>query len=309
MRTDDAFQGHGWLWQNFCRTIVHEQRFFNDAARDLLHEIFDGIHRQRDTGSRQPVVVIEPGTPEAKLIRARLAEGQQVRKEIAEDPIRQMGPPPQRKRKPGRMNPSGISAFYGAYDLLTCIAELRPRVGSILASAEFDIVGSVVALDMTRFAGEAKEPNLFSKDHVKRMAQWQFMQSFMHEIAQPISPDDEHLDYIPTQAVAEYLQRHHRFHLKGKERRIEAIVFRSAQHKTGKNIVLLGEAANVEPASNKQTDKSTGLGEAFDAILAEASSVAATRLRYRDGSLALHRVDEATFRPSSYYEASDDDDF
>ena len=308
-RTDDAFQGHGWLWEAFRRTIVYEQRFFNDAAKELLSEIFDGIHRQRDVGRRQPVVVIEPGAPEARFIRARLAEDATTRKDISADPVRQMGPPPQRKRKPGRMNPSGVGAFYAAYDLTTCIAELRPRVGSVVASAEFEIVRPVVALDMTRFAGEPKEPNKFAKDHVKRMAQWRFMQSFMHEIAQPISPDDEHLDYIPTQAVGEYLLRHHRFHLNGVERRIEAIVFRSAQHPAGKNIVLLGDAAVVEAAPSIDGERQTGLGSAFDTLLAQSGPPPFGRLRYRENSLALYRIDEASFRSSRFHEALDFEDF
>ena len=90
------------------------------------------------------------------------------------------------------------------------------------------------------------------------MEQWTFMQSFMHEIAIPISPDDEHLDYIPTQAVAEYLQNHHRFKRDGKLTKIEGIIFSSAQYPDGRNIVLLGEASHVEqptvPAPRKDKD-------------------------------------------------------
>lgn len=306
-RTDDAFQGHSWLWQNFCRTIVHEQRFFNDAARELLSELFEGLHRQRDISSRPPVFTIEPGSPDALLLRARLANEPHTRAEIEAGPSTHMGPPPLRKRRPGRMNPSGISAFYGAYDLLTCIAELRPRVGDIVACAEFEITRPIVALDMTRFDGKPKEPNLFSKEHVKRMAQWRFMQSFMHEISQPISPDDEHLDYIPTQAVGEFLQRHLQFHLKGKKHRIEAVIFRSAQHPAGMNIVLLGEAAAVEPSPAHKEEKLTGLGDPFDAIIAAASPPVSLSLRYRPGSLGLHRIEEATFRPARYFDLANDD--
>ncbi len=133
------------------------------------------------------------------------------------------------------------------------------------------------------------------------------MQSFMHEISQPISPDDEHLDYIPTQAVGEFLQRHLRFHLKGKEHRIEAVIFRSAQHPAGKNIVLLGEAAVVEPSPVKQEDKLTGLGDPFDAIIAAASPALSLSLRYRPDSLGLHRIEEATFRPERYYDLAEQD--
>lgn len=72
------------------------------------------------------------------------------------------------------------------------------------------------------------------------------MRNFMDEIAKPILPGDEHLDYVPTQAVAEYLAHHHNFDLNGINRRIDAIIFRSAQTGRGKNIALIGPAALVE---------------------------------------------------------------
>lgn len=305
-RSEGAFHSHGFLWAEFRRSIVHEQRFFNDAAKSLLNEIFDGIHRQHDTGRRYPVVLIEPGSAQARLFRARIADDGATRKEIVGDPGRHLGPPPTRKRRPGRMNPSGICAFYAGYDLSTCISELRPRVGSIVASAEFEIIRPIVALDMTRFAREPKEPNLFAKDHVKRMAQWRFMQTFMHEIAEPISPDDEHLDYVPTQAVAEYLLRHHRFRLNGQERQIEAIIFQSAQHPAGKNIVILGDACTVAATREKVSSAPSGLGDAFDALLSESSAwgpvAPAPRLRFRVDSLKHHQIKEAEFKPVPFHD-------
>ena len=304
-RTDYAFFGHSLLWAEFERSIVHDQRFFNDKAKGLLTDIFDDIHRQRDTGRRQPIVVVEPGSPEAVLLRARLANDEAARKAMAGDPSLHLGPPPQRKRRPGRMNSSGIQAFYAAYDLPTCIAELRPRVGSIVASAEFEITKPLVALDTTKFAGEAKEPNLFAKDHVKRMAQWRFMQSFMHEISQPISPDDEHLDYIPTQAVAEYLLRHHKLHLNGEKRPIEAVIFRSAQHPTGKNIVILGDASTVESPPHPKLQR-RGSGTPFDPLEGIGYSTlrytSGSKLRLRPGTFKLHRISGAEFRPTPFEE-------
>nr|WP_261454008.1 hypothetical protein [Agrobacterium fabrum] len=54
-------------------------------------------------------------------------------------------------------------AFYAAFDIETCIAEMRPSVGSIVIGAEFEITKPVWVLDTTRFAGPFKEPNLFPK--------------------------------------------------------------------------------------------------------------------------------------------------
>jgi hypothetical protein len=43
----------------------------------------------------------------------------------------------------------------------------------------------------------------------------------MEQIAKPVPPNDEHLDYIPTQAVAEYLHHHHKLKRGGQGARIE----------------------------------------------------------------------------------------
>lgn len=236
---------HSELWERFCDDVVHRQRFFNTDARDLIAEIFDGVQFQRDHQQRSPVYQIQPHTPEGRFFRARVADLQSKQKQIADNPAKELGPPPKRMRRAGRMNPAGVGCFYGAYDIQTCIAELRPRVGSTVIGAQFGLIRPIYVLDTTRFEEPIKSASLFTKNYLDRQAQWTFMQSFRLEIAKPISPDDEHLDYIPTQAVAEYLLHHHEFKRNGKSVKIEAIIFRSAQRPNGKNIALLGEAASV----------------------------------------------------------------
>jgi hypothetical protein len=244
-RLEPHFFRHSELWEKFCDDIVHRQRFFNADAKDLIAEIFDGVQLQRDHQQRSPVYQIQPNTPEGRFFRARIADEEPKRKDIADNPARELGPPPKRLRRAGRMNPAGVGCFYGAYDMQTCIAELRPRVGSIVIGAQFSLVRPIYVLDTTRFEEPIKPTSLFARNYLERREQWTFMQNFRREIAKPISPSDEHLDYIPTQAVAEYLLQHHEIKRKGQPVEIEAVIFRSAQRPAGKNIALLGEAANV----------------------------------------------------------------
>lgn len=246
-RADAGEGGHGRAWHSFCHTITHEQRFLNPKAADLLADIFKYIHLQRDVSRRCPIYRIDPKDG-LRLHRARIVTDA-IRTEIQDDPARYLGPPPRRLGKPNRMNPSGISALYASFDVATCISELRPLVGAEIVSAEFELVRDIVVLDTTRFAAPVKELNLFAKDHIRRISQWRFMQRFMSEIAKPISPDDEHLDYVPTQFVAEYLNKLHQVRI-GKDRQhIDAIIYQSAQRPEGKNIVLLGDAAHVKGVS------------------------------------------------------------
>jgi hypothetical protein len=128
---------HGMIWRNFCRSVVYEQRFFNSQAKELIAELFQGVEAQRDHHKLPPVYELKPGEPLATMYRARLAETDAKRSQIVKDPAKELTAPPERLRKPGRMNPSGVACFYGAYELETCIAELRPVVGSIVVGAKF----------------------------------------------------------------------------------------------------------------------------------------------------------------------------
>lgn len=313
-RSYDAFNGHSYLWDEFCKSIVHGQRFFNSKAKELLFKIFDRIHLQRDLQRANPVYAITPGSEQATVYRVRNVGDPEARMKIREDVPANMGPPPSRLRRPGRMNPSGIGALYAGFDLETCVAEMRPTVGDVIVSAQFDIIEPLWVLDTTRFSGGFKEPNLFSKDHLRRTAQWRFMQRFMVEIARPISRNDEHLDYIPTQAVAEYLLNHHDFNVSGAKHRIEAIIYRSAQHPEGKNIVILGDACAIEAMPVQSKSKTTSYGEPFDSLLSSLprfrSPSLSPRMRFKNGSVAEHRVQGATFHtvPHEEYYHGDDDD-
>ena len=72
----------------------------------------------------------------------------------------------------------------------------------------------------------------------------------MNEIARPCLPDDEHLDYIPTQVVSEYLTHLHKIKRGEPEKTIDAIIYKSAQNGSGKNIAIFGGAGAVEGAKS-----------------------------------------------------------
>lgn len=247
---DFGYEEHSNTWQFFRREILHEQRFFNVKALEKLKEIFDGLHLLRDDANLPAVYEIKPSDPEARIFRARISNGMDGRQRIAENPSQELGPPPENLRRAGRMNSSGILAFYGAFDFNTCVAELRPAVGETVVSAEFGLVRPILVLDTTRFSGRPKDINIFAKTHMKRMRLWKFMSTFMNEIAQPCLPNDEHLDYVPTQVVSEYLRHLHKFKRGDGDKTIDAIIYRSAQNGVGKNIAIFGDAGSVEGGSN-----------------------------------------------------------
>lgn len=301
VRYDYSYLHHSALWENFCRSIIHSQRFFNVGAKELITEIFDGIQFQRDHQRRSPIYEIKPGGLDASFFRARIAETEAKLEEITKDPGSQLGPPPERHRRAGRMNPSGICCLYAAYDLPTCIAELRPAVGSTVVGARFELTRPIYVLDTTRFEAPMTPLSVFSKHYMTRVEQWSFMQRFCREIAKPVSRNEEHLDYIPTQAVAEYFLHHHNFKRSGKPARIEAIIFQSAQVPQGRNIVLLGDAAQVQrtPRENEKWLDKSAVTEIFpeplEAFLENPSRTRESATRVAEGSVEVHRVTGANY--------------
>jgi hypothetical protein len=294
---DFALDEHGRLWHGFRQRLMHEARFFNDEMEKPLRRIFEGIQLQRTVDRRGPVYLIQPGEAAGRFFRARLAEDE-VAQRIIDNPVPELGPPPEHLRRPGRMNPSGIAVFYAGFDLDTCISELRPLVGSGVIVGEFEITEPLVVLDTTRFEGPPKAHDPFAKNAVQRAAQWRFMRTFMLQIAQPVSPNDEHLDYVPTQVVAEYLARRHEFGFEGERKGFDAIIYRSAQNPEGRNIALFGDAARLvrrtspeRPTSLSSTDNYWSEFEGLEFT----ETLRPGRLRLVPGSVKAYRVAAARF--------------
>lgn len=302
---------HSLLWEKFCQSITYEKRFFNNKAQDLLSEIFDGIQWQQDRSKNSPIYKISPSSNQAKIYRARIADNELDREAIRKDLAKELGPPPERKRKAGRMNSAGIATFYGGFNLNTCVAELRPVVGSVIIGAEFQLTRPIYVLDTTKFVAPRKADSPFYKKYASRLSQWQFMQKFMNEIAKPISPSDEHIDYIPTQAVAEYFLHNGSIKIGSEHIQIEAIIYKSAQYPSGNNIVLLGDAANVEvnpsaKAEHKTKKSHQDLDLYFEFSINRTENIN-PGLRSVAGTDSTVRVSGAEFTTEKFYDHTDFD--
>ncbi len=157
------------------------------------------------------------------------------------------------------MNPTGIAVFYAAFERETCIAEIRLPVGEIAISGQFKLEKPITIFDLTIFDKLNPKKTMsdgyttaaiftnefpgFSEDHLA------FLKTFSEEISKPIPPHKEALDYMPTQALVEYLAYHYKPN-------IDAVVYASTQtNGKGKNIVFLNHAAKVINDQNPETGK------------------------------------------------------
>lgn len=228
-------------WEFFRRQIKTRTRFFGRSAQRALDEIFGDLASLKTWEGTPAIKKISP-TDEARYFhRARIAYSHSELQEILAKPVKELGPPPFRLARAGRMNAAGISVFYGAMEADTCIAEARAPVGSYVVLGCFEIIRPIRVLDLDVLTKVVTRGSWFAPDFTTRSNQAAFLRHLVAEIGQPIMPRDEEFEYLPTQAVSEYLAS-------CVEPRLDGLIFHSAQTAgEGRNVVLFHHAAGVEP--------------------------------------------------------------
>lgn len=234
--------GQSWQeeWLEFEKSLKTKARFFSRTAARHLVSVFNGIETMRTRDGRPVIVDAGPGTPFTAIYRSRVFQADKKLEEAISRPDLHLGPPPAMMANAGRMNARGISVFYGANDPKVAIAEVRPPVGSQVAVARFDIVRSLRLLDLTALNEVCIKGSIFDPSYGNRLEHAVFLRSLCQRITKPVMPDDEAFDYLPTQAVADFLATEAEIPLDG-------IIFPSVQAAGhALNAVLFHKAARVE---------------------------------------------------------------
>lgn len=146
----------------------------------------------------------------------------------------QLGAPPPILASAGRMNPAGISYFYGAFVPGTAVAEVVQRpptavgLGAFLASRPLQVV------DLTKIP---PLPSVFDGEQRDAREAILFLREFTRQISQPVQKNGmEHIEYLPSQVVCEYLAQV--FDTDGKGSRLDGIIYPSTMKQGFTNIVL-----------------------------------------------------------------------
>ncbi|MGQ3214651.1 RES family NAD+ phosphorylase [Bosea sp. CRIB-10] len=235
--SDQAWQEE---WRSFEKSLKTEARFFSRAAASHLAAIFNGIDVLRSRDGRPLVVDAGPGTSFSSVYRARVFQSDDKLEAALCRPDQQLGSPPAFLASAGRMNARGISVFYGANDPTAAIAEVRPPVGSQVAVAQFEIIRPLKLLDLTALSAVSDGGSVFDPELAGRLERAMFLRSLSQRITRPVMPDDEHFEYLATQAVADFLATEGAISLDG-------IIFPSVQAAGAVlNVVFFHKAARVE---------------------------------------------------------------
>ena len=229
-----------FAWIEFVGEIRSRARFFSATAKGHLDRIFGDLAALRTYSYQSVVCEIGPGTAHSSIWRARQAESTSKLERIMKSLPREIGPPPSKSATGGRMNAQGISVFYGALDPDTCVAEVRPLVGSKVVVAEFELLRALQLLDFDTLAELHDGGSYFDADFADRRGRAAFFKWLVGEIGGPVMSQDESFEHIATQAMAEYLSNIENPQLDG-------IIFRSAQTGgVGRNVVLFQHACGIE---------------------------------------------------------------
>ena len=248
-----------YAWLEFCCEIQSGSRFFSTQAETLLKFIFGDIDTHETRSGRPLVREIGPDTDTPFVWRARLAETENELKEILKSLARQIGPPPSKKSRGGRMNARGISVFYGAFEKDICIAEVRPPVGSKVVVAKFSPLRKLRLLDLDALAEVDDSGSCFDPGYAERRGRASFFKWLGSEISRPVMRDEEEFEHIATQAMSEYLANK-------VFPRLDGAIYRSTQvGGTSQNLVLFNHVRRIESNDTaSENDVTVYLNDPFD---------------------------------------------
>lgn len=229
-------------WEEFERRLKTETRHFNQFGIKLLDSIFNGIGEMKAADGGALVKRIGPNTDTPALIRARVFQSEEKLREALLEPDKHLGPPPPQYALPGRMNARGVSMFYCAVEEEVAIAEVRPPVGSMVATTRFNLCRELRLLDLSAVNKVVSEGSIFDPKYPHMVQRNLFLRRLSKRVSAPVMPEDETMDYLITQAIADYLATE-------AKPTFDGILYPSAQkNDKSVNIVLFFKSARVHPS-------------------------------------------------------------
>lgn len=233
-----------FLWTEIEEELRTRSRYFNPQIEERLREMFAGVDELVAQNGEKVIRRAGPETDLTRLWRMRIASDWREVCDMLISPAQKLGPPPSNVASAGRMNPIGISVFYGAADVETCLGEVRAPVGAHGVAAAFDITRELQLLDIAALARvEARNISHFDPEYQRKHERVAFLQRLSSALQVPVLPGEEISGYLPSQMVAEYLGSRNL-------PRFDGVIYPSIQSGgQGSNAVLFHHASVVEQLS------------------------------------------------------------
>lgn len=198
-----------YAWSDFVDLVKYSSRYVflnhSPSEKDRDFNDYDSINPikileiiQNGIIDHQLTSTIKPGGP---IFRARFHDANE-----SVLTARHLGtPPPEMAALANRMSPAGIPMFYGAIDKKTAASEAwsKQAKNTILTIGEFTPTRELRMVDLTKIP---KNIDYFAYGYRTKHLLY-FLNAFLKDFTKPILKDGkEHIEYVPTQVVIEYLR-------------------------------------------------------------------------------------------------------
>ena len=269
-------------WEEFESTVKHESRFVFMGSDGPSARVQDFLQKLGELAKEESGLVSHL-LPKDPLYRARTVAWDWGTTANLPTSAADLGPAPADRAAANRMSPAGIPMFYGAEDEATALNEV-----AAFSIAQHAVVGTFYPtrplrmLDLRVASAELASP--FDEQRLELRILLLFLEEFQQAISQPIVPDGrQHIEYVPTQVVAEFFRR-------AVDPPLDGIAFASA-HTGDSNCVIFATSENVTDAGSAKAEPATNphFPDADDPevlLILDPSSVGLRRL--------VHRVDHET---------------
>ena len=211
-----------YTWDSFVHFAKHKMRFFHLNTETKGESEAYPAQVLHSIGEIAINANLIRELPRKYIYRVR----QHSENDIVSD-LDGIGSPPPENAKSNRMSPAGISMFYSSYDKKTSLSEtldIEDKTNAVVSIGKFESK-RINVLDLTLL--DKIELSIYDKELREIYYAVAFLKSFAREVSKPIKRDDKiHIEYVPTQIVAEYFR--HIFPIIHKKK-IEGIVYKSSQ--------------------------------------------------------------------------------
>ena len=240
-------------WHLLTQAIKYHARFiiFHDSALKIFDKKFySHLAMPKDTidelcSAIERLNLITKLDKNIQIYRARHSETKYDDYSSAKD----IGTVPSKAaNQANRMSPVGISMFYGALDTKTAKLEIEAdKKSGYIHYGTFFPSRDLVLIDFTKIPFV---PSIYSNRYHLR-SDVRLMRDFVKDFSKQILRvnNAEHIEYIPTQVITEYL----RYNFTHDGKHIDGIIYNSV-HKTGKSCVLFVDNDHCVNKNIKSTE-------------------------------------------------------
>ena len=243
-------------WTNYVQTVKYECRFLVNEYLSIQSKDQSNL----DYVTSQNILELFINAIQNSDLIEKLPRGSEfwrarTTKEDIKNVLLEMSPPPPELATSGRMNPIGIPVFYGATTKELCRLELTGSLGMNQDRISYVKFKTLMDLNIVDFSSLKNIPSLFDNEFSHQRNEIAFMREFIQEAAKSIKKDGtEHIEYIPTQIIAEYLR------YISKSPKIHGIKYKSSFSDIDSCIVIFCNAENctaqtIQIENNKFTDR------------------------------------------------------